>query len=375
MILDGLSPARTARPETIEELAQLVAGESGSVVPLGAATHQEFGNPLRTFDWAFDLRALNRITEYVPADLTIHVQAGFRLDDLARTLREHNQFIPLDPFQGSSATIGGIAATNSQGAYRATGTIRDWIIGMKVVEANGTISKTGGRVVKNVTGYDLAKLYTGSIGTLAIIAEVSLKVRARFGRTATAVARVDGHTAAELILREIRTGPLQPVSLEWLGPANEIWLRFGEHPLAVDWQLKNLPKADWQVFKDEAEADKWNSLAGKYKELGETVIKVIGLPSDLVAMVSEFRPKSWLAHAANGIVLMSVSHPDEIRRIRTKYRAVIERAPVEFRRQIATFGLNDAEYELMRKMKSAFDPENRLNPGRHVDGERGGTAK
>jgi glycolate oxidase FAD binding subunit len=369
VILDGLSPARSARPGTIQELSELVANESGSVVPVGAAT-QQFGNPLRKFDWAVDLTALNRITEYVPADLTIHVQAGFRLDDLDRTLREHNQFIPLDPFQGPAATIGGIAATNSQGAYRATGTIRDWIIGMKVVEANGTISKAGGRVVKNVTGYDLAKLYTGSMGTLAIIVEVSLKVRARFGRTATAVTRADNHSAAERILREIRMGPLQPVSLEWLGPVNEIWLRFGEHPLAVDWQLKNLPKADWQVFEDEAEAEKWKSLRVKYTELGETVIKVIGLPSEVAVMISEFQPKSWIAHAANGIVLMSVSKPDEIRRIRAKYRAVIERGPLELRRQIATFGLNNAEYELMRKMKSAFDPDNRLNPGRHVDGER-----
>lgn len=370
MTLDGLSAGHVVRPETVEELSQLVAAENGSIVPLAASTQTEFGNPLRSFDCAIDLTRLNRITEYVPADLTIHVQAGFRLEDLERTLNENNQFIPLDPFQGPAATIGGIAATNAQGAYRATGTIRDWIIGMKVIEANGTVSKTGGRVVKNVTGYDLAKLYTGSIGTLAIIAEISLKVRARFARTATVITRVNSREETRRILHDIRTGPLQTISFEWIGPSNEIWLRFGEHARAVEWQLANLPAAGWRVLEGEAESDAWKSLRNKYSEMGPILVKVIGLPSNIPDIVEEFQPKAWIAHAANGVVLMSVSEPQEIQRLRQKYRAVIERAPLEVRRRIATFGLENAEYELMRKMKLAFDPQNRLNPGRHVDGER-----
>jgi glycolate oxidase FAD binding subunit len=370
MTIDGLSAARVVRPESIEELSEFVRNDNGSVIPVGSSTRKDYGNPLRRFDSAIDLTGLHQITEYVPADLTIHVQAGVRLETLNRTLAENNQFLPLDPFEGPEATIGGIAATNAQGPYRSAGCIRDWIIGMKVVEASGAISKTGGRVVKNVTGYDLAKLYTGSIGTLAIITEISLKILARYGRTATAIASVNTVEEAKLLLQRTRASSLQPVSCEWIGRENEIWLRFGEHPKAVEWQLKNLPAADWRVLEGPDEFEAWSALRAKYAKFGPIVLKVIGFPSAAAAIVEEFQPQAWIAHAANGIVLMPISDLAEIRRIREKYRAVIERAPLEVRRQIPTFGLQNAEYELMRKMKLAYDPDNRLNPGKHVDGER-----
>ncbi len=361
MTIDGLEAGRIERPSSIEELSKLLRTEKGSVVPIGGGTQLGFGNPLRSFDCAVDLTALNRITEYVPADLTIHVEAGVRLGDLQRTLAENSQFIPLDPFNGSDATIGGIAATNAQGAFRTMGTIRDWIIGMKVVEADGTVSKTGGRVVKNVTGYDLAKLYTGSIGTLSIISEISLKVRASYGRDATVSAKFTSIEEAGQTLAQIRTSPLQPVSCEWRGPENEIWLRFGEHPSAVEWQLKNLPTADWRIVEE--------PVATNFSSLGPIVLKVVGLPTQVVDIVQEFKPKSWVAHAANGIVLLSVSNSEAVLNVRKKYRAQIERAPLEIRQTVGTFGISEAEYAIMRKMKDAFDPHGRLNPGRHVDGE------
>jgi glycolate oxidase FAD binding subunit len=373
LTIDGLSPARVLQPASIEELSAAMVS-AGSVVTVGAGTQQYFGNPLRRFDSAIHLSKLSRITEYVPADLTIHVEAGVTLQTLAQTLSANNQFVPLDPWNGPSATIGGIAASNAQGPFRAAGTIRDWIIGMKVVEASGRISKTGGRVVKNVTGYDLAKLYTGSIGSLAIIAEVSLKVRAKHGTTATAIAQFETSEKVQQALSAIRTGPLQPVSCEWTGPQHELWLRFGEHPKAVDWQLRNLPAGDWRIIEGADEASVWESLRVRYGKLGPILLKVVGLPSTMPELINECRPSAWIAHAANGVVFLSVSSAEDVTRIRKSYRAVVERAPLDLRRQVATFGLNDAEYELMRRMKTAFDPEGRLNPGRHVDGERAGNA-
>jgi CheY-like chemotaxis protein len=137
---------------------------------------------------------------------------------------------------------------------------------MKVVEADGRISKAGGRVVKNVTGYDLQKLYTGSLGTLAIIGEISLKLRAKFARTATAIARFADFEAAAACAAAVRKSQLQPVSCEWVGPANEIWLRFGEHPRAVDWQLRHLPpQAEWTLLEGPDEAAAWAPLGpGRY---------------------------------------------------------------------------------------------------------------
>lgn len=370
MTIDGLSVSKVLRPESVEELTEALSAETGAIVPLGSGTQTYFGNPLRRADCAADLTRLSRITEYNPADLTVHVQAGVKLGQLEHALLENNQFLPMDPWNGPMATIGGITAADAQGPLRATGTIRDWIIGMKVVHAGGQVSRTGGRVVKNVTGYDLARLYTGSLGTLAIIVEISLKLRAKFPKTATAVARLDGIGEAGMLIASIRKSALQPISLEWVGNPNEVWVRFGEHPKAVEWQLKNLPPADWTISEAEEEAAAWEKLRERYAALGPVLVRVIGLPGTIHEIIEEYRPTAWMAHAANGIVLMTVPGIGVIQRIRSRYRAVIEKAPVEVRREVSTFGLTDTEYELMSKMKQTFDPEGRLNPGRHVDGER-----
>jgi glycolate oxidase FAD binding subunit len=371
LTIDGIVPARTVRPRSVEELAELILNEKGGIVPLGSGTQTSFGNPLRRAECAVDVTSLSQITEYVPADLTIHVEAGVTLAQVQQALLTNNQFLPLDPWNGSAATMGGIAAANAQGPYRAVGTIRDWIIGMKVVEIDGRISKTGGRVVKNVTGYDLQKLYTGSLGTLAIIVEISLKLRAKFARTATAIARFEDSAAAGAGIAAVRRSALQPVSCEWAGPENEVWLRFGEDSRAVDWQLKNLPAvADWTILEGPEEAAAWERLRSRYNALAPIVVRTIGLATAVREIIELYRPAAWMAHALNGIVLMQLETPEEIGRIREKYRAVIEKAPVEVRREVRTFGLNDDEYDLMKKMKDAFDPEGRLNPGRHVDGER-----
>jgi glycolate oxidase FAD binding subunit len=370
LTIDGLPVPKVLQPESIKELAEIVSTEQGALTPLGARTQIEFGNPLRRLDFAVDLTRLSHITEYNPSDLTIHVEPGVTVQQLEHALLENNQFLPLDPWNGPSATMGGITAANAQGPFRAAGTIRDWIIGMKVVEADGRLSKAGGRVVKNVTGYDLQKLYTGSLGTLAIIVEVSLKLRAKFARTATAIARLENRNTAAALLASLRTGVLQPVSCVWAGPENEVWLRFGEHPAAVEWQLKNLPPADWNVLEADEEASGWEKLRLRYNRFGPIVLRAVGRPSELHEIIEEYRPGAWVAHALNGIVLMQVSSPADIGRVRAKYRAVIEKAPLEVRREIPTFGLNDTEYTLAKKMKDAYDPGGRLNPGRHVDGER-----
>jgi glycolate oxidase FAD binding subunit len=368
--IDGIPVSKIIRPQCIEELAEIVKVETGSIVPFGSRTQTYFGNPLHCADCALDLTHLRRITEYNPADLTIHVEAGVTLGDLQNALLENNQFLPLNPWNGPEATLGGIAAANAQGPFRAAGTIRDWIIGMKVVDSTGQISKAGGRVVKNVTGYDLHKLYTGSLGTLAVIAEISLKLRAKFRRMATAVAQLESADAAADLIASVRRSVLQPVSCEWIGPEHEVWVRVAEHPRAVDWQLKNLPAADWTILDGKEEEAAWEKLRSRYKRLQPIVVRVIGLPTKVHEIITEYRPTAWIAHALNGIVLAQVSSAADVLRIRQNSRAVIEKAPLDVRREVGTFGLNDTEYAFMKKMKDAFDPTGRLNPGRHVDGER-----
>ncbi len=370
--IDGITPGRIVFPESVAQLGEAIADEKGSVVPLGSGTQLQFGNPLRSADCAVSLSKLSRITTYNPAELTIHVEAGMTLGEIQSALAPNKQALPLDPWCGPDATIGGIASTNAQGSLRAVGSIRDWIIGMKVVHIDGRISKTGGRVVKNVTGYDLAKLYTGSLGSLVIISEISFKLRAQFARTASAIAHFETRREALAILEAIRKSPLQPISCVMVcGPSgkNAVGVRFGEHPQAVAWQIAHLPAAPWKMLEAEEDAAAADSLRDEHLQMGKIVLRVIGLPSQIASMIEEFNPVGAIAHGASGIVHMALSDAEQIAAIRAKYPAILERAPIEVRRRIATFGVQGTERRLMQELKRTFDPAGRLNPGRHIDGE------
>jgi glycolate oxidase FAD binding subunit len=369
LIVDGITPGRIVSPQSIEELSQAIAAEKGTVVPIGAGTQLEFGNPLQRADCVVGLSKLNRITTYNPAELTIHVEAGVTLGTIQAALAENKQALPLDPWNGPDATIGGIAAANAQGPLRGTGSIRDWIIGMTVIHADGHSSKTGGRVVKNVTGYDLAKLYTGSLGSLAVIAEISFKLRPRFERTATAIAEFATQAEASAVLKGLQTSSIQPIACELIGPQHSLWIRFGEHPLAVDSQIAQLPKAPWKVLEGGEETAAWEKLRSVYSGLGPIVLRVIGRPTDIPGILDSYKPTAWIAHGLNGIVLMAVNDATAVDIVRQNFPVIVERAPLEIRRRVGTFGVRGTAKKLMLEMKRTYDPERRLNPGRHIDGE------
>jgi len=369
LIVDGITPGRIVSPESIEELSQVIAAEKGSVVPVGAGTQLEFGNPLKQADCVVGLSKLNRITTYNPAELTIHVEAGVTLGTIQAALAENKQALPLDPWNGPDATIGGIAAANAQGPLRGTGSIRDWIIGMTVVHADGHSSKTGGRVVKNVTGYDLAKLYAGSLGSLAVIVEMSFKLRPRFERTATAIAEFATLAEASAVLKTVQKSPLQPIACELVGPRHSLWIRFGEHPRAVDSQIAQLPAAAWKVIEGGEETAAWEKLRITYSEMGPVVLRVVGRPTDVPGILDSYKPAAWIAHGLNGIVLMSVNDAATVDIVRQNFPVIVERAPLDVRRRVGTFGVRGTAKKLMMDLKHTFDPERRLNPGRHIDGE------
>lgn len=177
----GAEPTAVGSPQTIPELADMVRNAVAmghAIVPNGSGTGQQYGYPLRTEVFTLmEMSGLNRIVAVEPGDLTITVEAGATLADVQAALRPHGLFLPLDPPHSDRATIGGILATNAFGASRLSyGTVRDWLIGLSVVNAEGKIVKGGGKVVKNVTGYDIPKLHIGALGTLGIIAEATFKV-------------------------------------------------------------------------------------------------------------------------------------------------------------------------------------------------------
>ncbi len=181
--IDGVTVGETVVPQSAEEIAAILADASQlekAVIPVGGGTSLALGNPPRAADFALSTRALSGVIDYEPTDLVLSVGAGARFGDVQAVLGEHGQRLPLDPAGGDDATIGGLIATARWGPLRhSAGTLRDLLIGISVAHPSGTVTKAGGMVVKNVTGYDMPRLYHGSLGTLGVITSANFKVLPR----------------------------------------------------------------------------------------------------------------------------------------------------------------------------------------------------
>src|SRR5947209_3579553 len=171
--VDGVAPVAVVEPGAAEDLAMVLAcaNRTGlTVIPRGGGTKLDWGNPPRHADLVLSTARLGRVLEHAWGDMTATVQAGCTVAQFQRTLAEHGQRLALDPLWPDRATVGGILATNDSGALRTRyGSLRDLIIGITLALPDGTLAKSGGKVVKNVAGYDLPKLATGSFGTLGVI--------------------------------------------------------------------------------------------------------------------------------------------------------------------------------------------------------------
>src|SRR5262245_43562964 len=182
-VVDGRTPCGVVFPGSAEEVARVVrtAADAGvAVIPWGGGTQMARGAPPRDGALVIGLRRLSRVLEHEPGDLTATAEAGITLDALQAVLGARGQWLPLDPPSSGAATLGGVLAATAAGPRRpGCGTARDLVIGIRVVAADGQLIRAGGKVVKNVAGYDLAKLYIGSFGTLGIIVDATLKLRPR----------------------------------------------------------------------------------------------------------------------------------------------------------------------------------------------------
>ncbi len=167
--VDGLSPSRIERPASTDELSRLIADANTAgeaVIPWGGGTRMDLGNTPTGYDVAVDVTGISGIVEYEPADLTVVVNGGTTVAALQSALGEHGQRLNFDPPEPAAATIGGSLASNTVAAMRSSvGGVRDVAIGLQVVEADGAVTKSGGRVVKNVQGFDLVRLHIGALGT------------------------------------------------------------------------------------------------------------------------------------------------------------------------------------------------------------------
>src|SRR5712692_2625439 len=220
--IDGIASTPRVTPASREEMAEalrLADSRGQAVAPVGGGTQLDLGMPPARLDLVIETTRLNTVVEYEPADLTVTVEAGLRFDELQKRLGEQGQFLALDPPAAPGATLGGLMATNASGPLRyAYGTARDVVIGTRVANPDGTITHAGGRVVKNVAGYDLNKLYIGSLGTLGVIVELSFKLAPIPPTTNTIVGQVRNLDAARGIIHAVTHSSLSPLAIELLGP-------------------------------------------------------------------------------------------------------------------------------------------------------------
>ena len=341
--------------------------------------------PSRSDLVVIETAGLDRVVEYEPADLTVTVEAGMRFQALQALLGQEGQFLALDPPAQDGATIGGLIATNASGPLRfGYGTARDLVIGTRVANPEGTLTRAGGRVVKNVAGYDLNKLYIGSLGTLAIIVELSFKLAPIPPAFATVAGTFDSAGAAAAVVGGVVHSSLSPLAIELLG-SRQVVFRVGGYPRTVERQVRELSGLIARNGGSAADSN-WEELCRQWVAAYQRQVVVKAavpisrstrLAEILEAGLSELAPVVW-AHAGSGVAYAACDAPDhaeslirlreEVRGLGANASLVIERCPTVLKGEVDVWGDPGPAVELMRTLKAKLDPKTTLNPGRYVGG-------
>lgn len=422
--VDGLRPSAVMRPGSAEEVAQLMrfaAKEKLAVIPMGGRTKLGVGAPPRRYDLAIDLTRLDRVLAFDPGDLTLGVEAGIRFEQLNATLAAQRQFLPLAPPFADKATIGGILAANSSTPLRhAYGTARDFVLGMEFVTGEGAQAKSGGHVVKNVTGYDLHKLLIGALGTLAVITRVNFRTFPLPQAQRTFVASFAGAKESLALCQAIAQSPLQPRLVEVLDPRAAQILDSQRRLPAGQWSVLTAAAGDERVVERHAAdlarmaeaaratgflslTDEGESLLlGRIREFprhmmefspAATILKISVLPSRMPALVeraSEVTQRNQVPSAtlvrASGLVYVALVPPardagalaslaqtataliQESSAPEIGGLPMIEFCPTELKSQVNVWGPTRGDFVLMERLKRVFDPQGILSPGRFVGG-------
>jgi glycolate oxidase FAD binding subunit len=387
--IDGKQPKLVCRPESAEQIAaalRLCNEVAATVTPWGGGTAMAIGNLPRQVDVIVETRKLNHVIEHDHANLTATVQSGITLSDLQTLLAPQKQFVPIEAPFPDRATIGGSIAANLNGPRRSYyGSVRDLVIGMRVVLASGEQIKAGGKVVKNVAGYDMCKLFVGSLGTLGIISEATVRM-APVAETAATVVSSGTLAQADRLSEELSRSALLPTGIFLSNDGAEgqwqlaIWGEGFEETVAR--HLRDLDDIAARIGMNTAilRAEGHNEFWGKLRDFPlqpDCLVYRVTLPR---AKIFDFtrRVQNWAAvkltsDLAVGTVLLALpphrsgleQFVELIEVARQQHgHAVVFAAPAELKQGVEVWGPSPTTISLQREIKRQFDPKGLLNPGR-----------
>lgn len=430
--VDGKRPTAAARPGSAKEVAELVklaAAENLAVIPSGSRTKLDIGMTPSRYDLAIDVSRLDRIISYDPGDLTLSVESGISVAKLAAALTEHNQFLPLEvPFY-ERATIGGTLSSGVDSPLRQHyGTPRDFVLGMEFVTGEGALAKSGGRVVKNVSGYDLHKLILGAIGSLGVITHVNFRTFPLPQRMTTVLAAFRWASGAFEFNRAIQKSLLRPQAVEILSPPAAAILNapqpgkplFAGHDSAwwvavglagnegvierCERELSSLAKSadrdslySFELLKNDSQSRIWSAICELPAAIlraspQAAIFRVSCLPKTFAGLcegsdgiANKFSLRIVQAFRGTGVAYVALLPAEEnlgaMPQLKQacaamldtsanwwKTSATIPWCPLEFKREINIWGAPRSDFPLMQKVKQAFDPRGILAPGRFVGG-------
>jgi glycolate oxidase FAD binding subunit len=405
--VDETTPRYVVRPSSVAELSEVVRSASAdrlSIIPWGGGSQMGFGNLPELYDVAVDLTGIDEVLRYDPDDMTMSVQTGCRLQNLNEMLGENRQVLPVDAASPSKATIGGLTAVGASGPRRlGYGPLRDLIIGMSVMSVDGIVAKAGGQVVKNVTGFDMMRLHHGALGALGIIISVNLKVIPKPQTERTVVATFKTLEQADAAAKAVVQSQLGVTALVVTNPAasNEttgvndgLWAiaaRCEAPPSAVVRQAERVTEfiqSNAQSILTEESTEesegRWDSICQVLDQrvdspdlavrLGIAPSKLAATGNKLQDVVADHEGRITLDYGS-GLAYVRVSRdeipPDQLSSL---YGSIVSHgdhaaamtAPVSLKRDVDVFGGPAAGFSMIEALKTTFDPNRILNPGRSI---------
>lgn len=386
-------PSCIVYPHTQEQLAAVMSAANSnkwSVLPCGSTSKLHWGSLSKNIDIVISTERINRLIEHAVGDLTVTVEAGMKFGELQEILAQSRQNLALDPAFPASATIGGIVATADTGSLRQRyGGVRDQLLGITFIRADGQIAKAGGRVVKNVAGYDLMKLFTGAYGTLGIISQVTFRVYPLPETSGTVIltGKAEAISQAATIIQGSELTPTQAdlissqlVSDLSLGSGIGLIVRFQSISESVQEQSNRLLAIGQKlglngaIYSAENEANLWQQLPETIHNYGnnsEITAKIGLLPTAAVEVINQIN--FGLIHLNSGLGLVRLENQNQVLKLRdlcqsnSGFLSVLS-APFEIKEKLDIWGYNGNGLDMMQRIKKQFDGNYILSPGRFVGG-------